>query len=282
MFENENGEKILDELWTQFYASDDIPFVTEQADALLAHVRPLALRANREGRKLLCKVLQFNSMLAYHSRDYGKSLMLAKEAQALAGLLNDKNLEAVSLLRESLTYYYLGQSIPRFLAIAKAFVLDGLSPLVRARIWMAMSEALAARHSPGAAKIHDAALKMWPDKPHLDEHFSYTHFLSPDILSAKFFLTAGEEKEALEALKNFESSDFEDINAFNTEILSVAAPAMIHNFKRAATLIAELARRAEIIGSPLRLAQAHAAYDKLEQRYPQYKRDLIALKSVFH
>jgi len=162
---------------------------------------------------LASKAEQLACMLALQPQNFRDALMHATQAFHYASLAKDPNLQAASLIRKALVYFYLKRSEQRLEAYQEATqYANNVSPLLRGRVYMGLAEAHSSlvhemklvdtsknaveEQEHKALEYLDLMYASFPDYPQDDPTFIYTHFKLPEGYEALVYLNIGQAQRA--------------------------------------------------------------------------------------
>jgi DNA-binding SARP family transcriptional activator/tetratricopeptide (TPR) repeat protein len=199
-------------IYWRLYFDGHIAEVSRMLPECLSHLLALASQPSlyqKQAAGLASKVSQLACMLALQEQKFGDAFLYARQGFQHGEWAEDPNLQAASLIRKALVYFYLKKPEQKLQVYQEALQYEAaVSPLVRARIYMGLSEAYSNLVALGdlereqeARHYLDVSYEALPGSPKEDPSFSYTHFGSPKGYESLLYLDLQQPQKAWDLLE---------------------------------------------------------------------------------
>lgn len=257
-----------------------------------SHLSALASQPSphqKQAASLASKASQLACMLALHDQKFGDAFISARQGFQYGQLAEDSHLQVASLIRKALVYFYLKKPEQKLRTYQEAQLHEAhLSPLVRARIYMGLSEAHSNLVALGDKEQEQEALhflelsyKTIPVSPKEDPHFSYTHFGLPQGYESLLYLDLQQPQKAWDILtaqsKNIPVAIVPDrVTLWIRQTRTLIA---LGNMEESCAYLESSIAAARTLNSPLYLEETWGVYQQLCAKWPneQQARELTDL-----
>ncbi len=229
---------------------------------------------------------QLASLLASQYQNFGTAATYATQALTFADQVADAHLQAASLIRQALVYFYLKRPQQRLRAYERALhYSQKASALLRGRAHIGLSETHSCMgHEQEASQHLKLAEKAFPERCEEDVAFPYTHFNGNSLLGLEglMHLNLGHPRQAWE---NFVQMDKElptapVPNRLELTIRQATASYQLDDRDQSCDYVETAARFALMTGNQLRYDEAYTLYERLLQKWRKEDR-VKKLSSLF-
>jgi transcriptional regulator with XRE-family HTH domain len=232
-------------------------------------------RIQKEAARLASHGHQLAYVITSHQEDFNAALMHCKQAYIFGQLASDRNLQASALVRQGVTFLYRKRPLQTLQSYQQALpVAEGLSPLLRARLYAGFAEVYGklgeeqeARRNIGLAYEH------FPEHTQQDPASLYVHFEHSSLFlhEGLALLDLHQPADAARALAQVDGiapklpvSERSRIDFLNQQ----ATAAVIQNDLEQFSLYIEAAVKSALaLGSDLRYSEAWDVYKSALSRW---------------
>jgi tetratricopeptide (TPR) repeat protein len=268
-------------IWWRLYFDGHISEVQHVLPDYLARLEILVSQSSsyqQQAASLASKASQLACMLTLQDQKFGNALIYARQGYQYGQLAEDPNLQAASLIRKALVYFYMKKPEQKLQVYQEALGYEAhVSPLLRARIYMGLSEAhsnLVARGDRGqeqeARHFLDLSYKTIPASPKGDPHFSYTHFGLPKGYESLFYLDLQQPRKAWDLLVAQSASTPMAIvpDRVTLFIRQTRALIALEEMEESCAYLEASIAASRALNSPLRIEETRDAYQQLLAKWP--------------
>jgi transcriptional regulator with XRE-family HTH domain len=263
-------------------------YIVEMSSVLAEEISSLSTLASqpsssqKQAASLVSKAYQLACMLSLQDQKFGNAFIYAQKGFLYGQVAEDPNLQAASLVRKALVYFYLKKPEQKLQIYQEAQQYEMyVSPLICARIYMGLSEAhsnlvaLGDRvHKQEARHFLDLSYQTIPLSPKEDPNFSYTHFGSPKGYESLFYLDHQQPQKAWDLLVAQSKSMPPTVVPDHVTLLLRQTRALIAlgNLEESCIYLEASVATSRTLNSQLRIEETHDVYQQLLAQWPQERR----------
>ena len=273
----------------RLYFQGGLDAVNQSLPGYLTQLTKLAQEPSRYQKRaatLASQGYQLASLLASQYQNFGTATAYVTQALTFAELIADPHLQAASLIRQALVYFYLKRPQQRLRAYERALhYSQKASALLQGRAHIGLSETHSCMgHTQEAGQHLELAERTFPQRCEEDIAFSYTHFNSSSLLGLEgiMHLNLGHPQQAWE---NFAQMDKElpqtsVPNRLELTIRQAMTFYQLGDRDQSCNYVETAARSALLMGNQLRYDEAYDIYERLLQKWWKEER-VKELSSLF-
>jgi transcriptional regulator with XRE-family HTH domain/tetratricopeptide (TPR) repeat protein len=262
-------------LW-RLYFEGGLDEVNQNLPGYLTQLTQLTQKPSlyqKKAANLASQGYQLASLLASQYQNFGTAATYAIQALTFADQVADPHLQAASLIRQALVYFYLRRPQQRLRAYERALhYSQKASALLQGRAHIGLSETYSClRHEREASQHLKHAERTFPERCEEDIAFPYTHFNGSSLLGLEgiMHLNLGHPRQAWE---NFARMDKElpktlVPNRLELTIRQAMATYQLGDRDQSCDYVKTAARSALMTGNHLRYDEAYDIYERLLQKW---------------
>lgn len=260
----------------RLYFEGGLDAVNQTLPGYLAQLTKLAQEPSHYQKRaatLASQGYQLASLLALQYQNFGTATTYAAQALTFAEQVADPHLQAASLIRQALVYFYLKRPQQRLRAYERALHYSKqASALLQGRAHIGLSETQSCLgHEQEAGQHLKLAERMFPERCEEDIAFSYTHFNGSSLLGLEgiMHLNLGHPRQAWENFARMDKELPQTLVPNRLELTIRQAMASYHLGERdqSCDYVQTAARSALLTGNQLRYNEAYDIYERLLQKW---------------